>query len=42
LIIEKSGGGDVSPVGRVVIYNLPYKAVTSNFMARLKYLNENK
>lgn len=35
LIIEKSGGGDVSPVGRVVIYNLPYKAVTSNFMARL-------
>jgi type I restriction enzyme S subunit len=35
LIIEKSGGGDVSPVGRVVIYNLPHKAVTSNFMARL-------
>lgn len=35
LIIEKSGGGDLSPVGRVVIYNLPYKAVTSNFMARL-------
>jgi len=35
LIIEKSGGGDISPVGRVVIFNLTEKAVTSNFMARL-------
>jgi len=33
LIIEKSGGGEISPVGRVVIYNLDKKAVTSNFMA---------
>jgi type I restriction enzyme S subunit len=36
LIIEKSGGGEVTPVGRVVIYNLNFKAVTSNFMAKLK------
>jgi type I restriction enzyme S subunit len=36
LIIEKSGGGEVTPVGRVVLYNLNYKAVTSNFMAKLK------
>lgn len=36
LIIEKSGGGEVTPVGRVVLYNLKYKAVTSNFMAKLK------
>lgn len=35
LLIEKSGGGDISPVGRVVMYNLHHKAVTSNFMARL-------
>jgi len=35
LLIEKSGGGEISPVGRVVIFNLNVKAVTSNFMARL-------
>jgi type I restriction enzyme S subunit len=35
LIIEKSGGGEISPVGRVVIYNLDFKAVTSNFIAKL-------
>jgi len=35
LIIEKSGGGDISPVGRVVFYNLDKKAVSSNFIARL-------
>lgn len=40
LIIEKSGGGELSPVGRIVIYNLDHKAVTSNFMARLN-INEN-
>jgi len=42
LIIEKSGGGEVTPVGRVVLYNKKYKAVTSNFMATLnvkKYMN---
>lgn len=40
LIIEKSGGGDISPVGRVVIYNLNQKAVTSNFMARLNIVTD--
>jgi len=37
LLIEKSGGGETSPVGRVGIYNWSdRKAVTSNFMARLR------
>lgn len=40
LIIEKSGGGEISPVGRVVIYNLDKKAVTSNFMARLNVVDD--
>jgi type I restriction enzyme S subunit len=40
LIIEKSGGGDLSPVGRVVIFNLTGKAVTSNFMARLNVIGD--
>lgn len=40
LIIEKSGGGDLSPVGRVVFYNLNRKAVSSNFMARLNIIND--
>ena len=40
LIIEKSGGGEISPVGRVVIYNLDKKAVTSNFMARLNVVGD--
>jgi len=40
LIIEKSGGGEISPVGRVVIYNLDKKAVTSNFMARLNLVGD--
>lgn len=40
LIIEKSGGGEISPVGRVVIFNLDEKAVTSNFMARLNVVGD--
>ena len=40
LIIEKSGGGEISPVGRVVIFNLNEKAVTSNFMARLNVIGD--
>lgn len=40
LIIEKSGGGEISPVGRVIIYNLDKKAVTSNFMARLNVVGD--
>jgi len=35
LIIEKSGGGDKQPVGRVVKFDLPLKAVTSNFISRI-------
>lgn len=35
LLIEKSGGGDIWPVGRVVNYTLDKKAVSSNFIARL-------
>ena len=35
LLIEKSGGGDISPVGRVVNYTLNLRAVSSNFISRL-------
>jgi type I restriction enzyme S subunit len=35
LLIEKSGGGELSPVGRVVKFNLPIKGVCSNFINRL-------
>ena len=35
LLLEKSGGGDRQPVGMVVIYNHQFKAVCSNFIARL-------
>ncbi len=34
LLLEKSGGGEKTPVGRVVIFNHPFKAVTSNFVAK--------
>lgn len=32
ILIEKSGGGDVNPVGRAVIVNLAHKATCSNFI----------
>ncbi len=35
LLIEKSGGGDIWPVGRVVSYQLDNSAVCSNFIANL-------
>lgn len=35
LLVEKSGGGDIWSVGRVVSYTLTEKAVSSNFIARL-------
>ncbi len=35
LLIEKSGGGEFSPVGRVVKFDLDIKAVCSNFINRL-------
>ena len=47
IVIEKSGGGDIGPVGRAVISNYDIKATCSNFMhvisvndkANNKYLN---
>ncbi len=38
LLMEKSGGGDAEPVGRVVRFSLPQPAVCSNFVARLRPL----
>lgn len=35
LLLEKSGGGEKSPVGFVVLYDRPEPAVCSNFVARL-------
>ncbi|WP_156766688.1 restriction endonuclease subunit S [Mycobacterium sp. E2327] len=35
LILEKSGGGEKSPVGFVVLYDRTDPAVTSNFLARV-------
>jgi len=34
LLIEKSGGGEKTPVGRVVIFNKDFRAVTSNFISK--------
>ncbi len=39
LLLEKSGGGDLQPVGRVVLYDHPAVAVTSNFIARMPVEN---
>lgn len=39
LLLEKSGGGDLQPVGRVVLYDHPTVAVTSNFIARMPVEN---
>lgn len=36
LLLEKSGGGEHQPVGAVVIYELDYEAVCSNFVACMK------
>ena len=35
LLIEKSGGGDLQPVGTVVLFDRPVPAVCSNFIERL-------
>jgi type I restriction enzyme, S subunit len=35
LLLEKSGGGDQQPVGTVVLYDHPERAVCSNFVARM-------
>lgn len=36
LLIEKSGGGEKVPVGRVVIFNKEYRSLYANFMDRLR------
>ena len=36
LLLEKSGGGEQQPVGAVVIYELDYEAVCSNFIACMR------
>lgn len=35
LLLEKSGGGELQPVGQVVMYDLEAPAVCSNFVAKL-------
>lgn len=38
LLIEKSGGGDKTLVGCVVLFDKAYEAVTSNFVAKMSPL----
>jgi type I restriction enzyme S subunit len=38
LLLEKSGGGELQPVGKVVLYDLPHQAICSNFIARMRPL----
>ena len=38
LLIEKSGGGEKTPVGRVVTFNKDFKAVTSNFVSKVSVI----
>ena len=40
LLLEKSGGGELQPVGCVVIYDHPQLAVCSNFVARIEIAPE--
>ena len=35
LLIEKSGGGEKTPVGRVVMFTHDFRAVTSNFVSKV-------
>jgi len=39
LLLEKSGGGDLQPVGVVILYDHEVPAVNSNFIARLPAAN---
>ena len=36
LLIEKSGGGDSEPVGRIVMFDLDCQAICSNFVSRIR------
>ena len=40
LLLEKSGGGDLQPVGTVVLYEHDAEAVCSNFVARMPVSNQ--
>lgn len=40
LLIEKSGGGEKTPVGRVVRFTHSFRAVTSNFVSKVSVKNE--
>lgn len=40
LLIEKSGGGEKQPVGRVISYDLNENAVSSNFIAKISPNND--
>ena len=37
ILIEKSGGGDKTPVGRAVLFDKEYSALFANFMERLRF-----
>lgn len=39
LLVEKSGGGDKTPVGRMVMFDKDYPALYANFMDRLRCRN---
>jgi type I restriction enzyme S subunit len=39
ILVEKSGGGEKTPVGRAVLYDLEYDALYANFMDRIKIDN---
>lgn len=39
LLVEKSGGGDKTPVGRMVMFDKDYTALYANFMDRLRCRN---
>ena len=39
ILIEKSGGGEKTPVGRTVIFDKEYTAIYANFMDRLRCSN---
>lgn len=36
ILVEKSGGGEKTPVGRTVLFDKPYTALYANFMDRLR------
>lgn len=39
LLIEKSGGGEKTPVGRAVLFDKPFPALFANFMDRIRVNN---